>query len=296
MNQLNQVPSNSVSILQRECIISKDKKIVTGSFSGCYVIAGHDPVSGYHFLAHIDSITKTKTISLIFENLKSLGVCLENLTNVKVMGGLKDSNGGSGEQGPKLLKCLAKAGILATDLTHYQVKKTDQELRESLMKGEITEDISFEDWTSNTHFHGGYLNNKGDFKFFQSAQENLEITQFEANNQTQKDLENIASAKLSDGSWEKLPNREFVDKIWIKKSRDNDKLYNLLTFTSGRALFGNKFNTVKMPEPEKSSDPQNMEEKKAAWIKDKKNHRNIFASFDVSRFLNHKYPLKVSIV
>ena len=104
----NQMPANTVSVLQRECIISKDKKIATGSFAGCYVFSGHDPVTGYHFLAHIDSITKTKNVSLIFEKLKSLGVRIENLTNLKVMGGLKNSQGGSGEQGPKLLKCLEK--------------------------------------------------------------------------------------------------------------------------------------------------------------------------------------------
>ncbi len=99
-----------VIMLQKECIISKTKKISVGSFGPCYVLTGHDPKTKYSFAAHIDDCTQVETVSEIFNKLKELGVDLNDLTDVKVMGGWKNVIE-SAKWGTKLIEQLKNEGI-----------------------------------------------------------------------------------------------------------------------------------------------------------------------------------------
>ena len=200
-----------------------------------------------------------------------------------------------------------KEGLIEkVDLTFYQVKMSQVDFEmlqmQKLMEAynnpafQIQEESleSEEDYIDPkypgilTHFGGGYINNKGNFKFFKSPQEVLETAQDRSNIQTTEELENMAFSKLSDGSWEQLPNRDIVNNAWKTyeiESRSFQALY-------GNSFFGKKLNIT----PCKVEDNIPEAEKKMAWIKDKKNHKSILSGVSLTSFLSYKYPLKVSVV
>ncbi len=80
--------SQYLQALQKNCIITKNYPIVTGTFGSCYILTGYDFNTKYSFLAHIDDCTRCEDIPLIFKKLKELNVKIENLS-LKLMGGCK---------------------------------------------------------------------------------------------------------------------------------------------------------------------------------------------------------------
>lgn len=145
--------SSLATVYQKDCVISKSKKMVTGSIGGCYVLAGHDPKTKYSFMAHLDDTTNVEGISKIFSTLKELGVNSDDLTGVRLIGGYKDQDE-SKKWGNKIIEVLEKEGIGGKVDYNYFQKKLPPELATS---------------GNNTHFFGAHLDPQtGTFSFLQN--------------------------------------------------------------------------------------------------------------------------------
>ena len=140
-------------VFQKECVISKSTIMVTSSFGGCYVLTGHDPETKYSFLAHIDDTTNVESIRQIFSSLKRLGVDVQRLTRVRLMGGYQ-AHTESNKWGHRIIGVLKQEGLGdKIDFTHFQKK----------VEG------TFNNVNDRTHFFGGQLDPQtGAFSFFKT--------------------------------------------------------------------------------------------------------------------------------
>jgi hypothetical protein len=147
-------------VYQKECVISKSTKMVTSSFGGCYVLTGHDPETKYSFLAHIDDTTNVASICQIFSTLKGLGVDVQRLTSVRLMGGYQ-AHTESNAWGQRIIEVLRQEGLFGKiDFTYFQKK----------VEG------SFNHVGDHTHFFGGQLDPQtGGFSFFKTIWMKLEV-------------------------------------------------------------------------------------------------------------------------
>lgn len=160
-NQTNPA-SAKAKVFQKECMISKSTKMLTSSFGGCYVLTGHDPETKYSFLAHIDDNTNVESIRQIFSSLKRLGVDVQRLTRVRLMGGYQ-AHTESNKWGHRIIEVLKQEGLGGKiDFTHFQKK----------VEG------SFGNVSDKTHFFGGQLDPQtGAFSFFKTIWEKLDKEQ-----------------------------------------------------------------------------------------------------------------------
>jgi hypothetical protein len=160
--QVTNPASAMAKVFQKECVISKSTKMVTSSFGACYVLTGHDPETKYSFLAHIDDMINVESIRQIFSSLKRLGVDVQRLTRVRLMGGYQ-AHTESNKWGHRIIEVLKQEGLGGKiDFTHFQKK----------VEG------SFGNVSDKTHFFGGQLDSQtGTFSFFKTIWEKLDKEQ-----------------------------------------------------------------------------------------------------------------------
>jgi hypothetical protein len=188
-------------VYQKECAISNSKKIVTSTFGPCHVLTGHDPKTKYTFLAHIDDITNVYDISKIFAKLKELGVDLNDLTGIRLLGGYKDKEQ-SNEWAKKIIEVLKKEGLGAkVDYTYFQKKV------------EFSSNIPVGD---KTHFFGGQLEpEKGSFSFFTKPWMKLELEQQRRDHQFVDQL--FAEAKIDPSRLSAEDKAEYASQLAMTK-------------------------------------------------------------------------------
>jgi hypothetical protein len=160
------VAQKPATVCQKECVISKSRDIATSAFGPCYVLTGHDPKTKYNFLAHLDDMTQVESFSEIFRKLRGLGVKIQDLTNVRLMGGWKN-HGESAKWGHKIIKVLKENNVPAPDLTHFHTKETR----------DPSDKFKTEAETIRFYYPGGVMKLAGDFSFFKAAWKKLEVKQ-----------------------------------------------------------------------------------------------------------------------
>lgn len=108
-------------VFQKECAITRSHDLATLSFGPCYVLTGHDPKTKTSFLAHIDDTTDVGTLPQVFDRLRQIGVNLQDLTQVRLMGGWA-AHGESARWGDKIVRVLHESGLRNVDFTFFQKK------------------------------------------------------------------------------------------------------------------------------------------------------------------------------
>jgi hypothetical protein len=107
-------------ILEGECIITKTKKIAFGRIGATHLLTGHDPKTGYNFVACFNQYNNVAGISKIFSKLEKLGVNLKDL-EIKLLGGWA-TNSSSDAAGARIREKLKENRVDEVCINYFQRK------------------------------------------------------------------------------------------------------------------------------------------------------------------------------